>query len=336
MPFTVVAQPDPHPARGRALIAAHPEIRELFGREPRTALLGALLVALQLSLAAAVGLWGAPWWAILALAWGAGAILDHALFAVMHEAAHGLVFRRRTANDLLLVLANLPMLVPFGFHFAHWHLEHHRHQGDPDRDPDLPAPWERALFPEGTLGKWLWHLCFVLVQLGRGHGPSFSRPPAWSSPKLLGHVALSIAATLLVGALLGLPALAYLLASLLFVYTLHPLSGRFIQEHHLLPGMGEQETASYVGPLNLVSLNFGLHTEHHDFPAIPWSRLPAVRRLAPEGYDRRVEHRSWTVLWLRFLFDPRFSHHSRAIRKGSAHPPEEAAEDRGLSARSLI
>ena len=157
-----------------------------------------------------------------------------------------------------------------------------------------------------------------------------------SLQKFGSRLALAFAALLLAVFLAALPALAYLLASLLFVYTLHPLSGRFIQEHHLLPGMGEQETASYVGPLNLVSLNFGLHTEHHDFPAIPWSRLPAVRRLAPEGYDRRVEHRSWTVLWLRFLFDPRFSHHSRAIRKEIAHPSTDTAEDRGLSARPLI
>jgi len=24
--------------------------------------------------------------------------------------------------------------------------------------------------------------------------------------------------------------------------------------------------------------------EHHDFPTVPWARLPAVRRLAPEFY----------------------------------------------------
>eukprot|EP01047_Picozoa_sp_COSAG01_P059833 COSAG01_NODE_7245_length_3285_cov_2.517891_1_plen_168_part_00 len=32
------------------------------------------------------------------------------------------------------------------------------------------------------------------------------------------------------------------------------------------------------------------HVEHHDFPAIPWFRLPRVRQLAPEFYS---ELRSW-------------------------------------------
>jgi sphingolipid delta-4 desaturase len=151
---------------------------------------------------------------------------------------------------------------------------------------------------------------FVPIQLGRVHegGPSLLEP------RIVAHALLQLGFLVALVALLGPTALLYLGASLYFVYSLHPLSGRFIQEHHLLPGMGEQETASYVGPLNLVSLNFGLHTEHHDFPAVPWNRLPAIRRLAPEGYADRVEHRSWTALWLRFLLDPRISPASRAVR----------------------
>lgn len=314
VPFVIVAHPDPHAARGRRLAAAHPEIRALFGRNPWTAALGLSLVLLQLGLAAAVSYFCLPWWAVLALAWGIGAFIDHALFAVMHEAAHGLVFRRRAANNALLVAANVPMLAPFAFLFAHWHLEHHRHQGDPARDPDLPAPWELVVFPEGRIGKLLWHVCFVGVQLFRGHGPSFTPAPSLLSPKILAHIALQVGVVAAVWIALGPASLAYLSASLFFVYTLHPLSGRFIQEHHLLREMGTQETASYIGPLNLVSLNFGLHTEHHDFPAVPWNRLPMVRTIAAEGYANRVEHRSWTALWLRFLLDPSLSHASRAIR----------------------
>ncbi|KAJ1388102.1 hypothetical protein B484DRAFT_409710, partial [Ochromonadaceae sp. CCMP2298] len=34
----------------------------------------------------------------------------------------------------------------------------------------------------------------------------------------------------------------------------------------------------------LCSLNLSLHTEHHDFPQVPWSRLPLVTRAAPEYY----------------------------------------------------
>jgi sphingolipid delta-4 desaturase len=307
--FVVLRQPDPHPARGRRALLQHPELAALAGRNPKTALLTALLVALQLGLASAVGLLSVPWWGALLLAWTVGAFVAHALFAAMHEAAHGLVFRRRPANDAMIVLANLPLLAPFGFPFAWWHLEHHRRQGQQGRDPDLPAAWELRVFPQNLLGKLAWHVLFVPIQLFRIEGG-----PSLLTPRFLSHLLLQGAVTVCLGWWLGGGALLYLAASLYFVYSLHPLSGRFIQEHHLLPGMGEQETTSYVGPLNRLSLNFGLHTEHHDFPAVPWDRLPRVRELAPELYAGRIEHRSWTALWLRLLFDPRVSHASRGVR----------------------
>lgn len=310
MGLLIVRHPDPHPARGRRLVEAHPELTALYGRNPWTAAIAAGLIAAQLGVAAAISAWGAPWWGALALAWGVGAVVDHALFAVMHEAAHGMVFRRRWANDLLLVAANAPLGLPFGFWFQHWHLEHHRRQGDVDRDPDLPQAWELRWFRPTFFGKLAWHVCFLPIQALRVHAGG----PTLLDPKVAAHVALQLGGVAAAVWALGPAAALYLAASLYFVYSLHPLSGRFIQEHHLLPGMGEQETASYTGWANLVSLNFGLHTEHHDFPAIPWNRLPAVRAIAPEGYADRVEHRSWTALWLRFLFDPRLSPASRAVR----------------------
>lgn len=52
-----------------------------------------------------------------------------------------------------------------------------------------------------------------------------------------------------------------------------------------------------------MAFNIGYHNEHHDFPGIPWNRLPWLRQLAPEWYDTQTAYRSWTGLVVRFLFD---------------------------------
>jgi sphingolipid delta-4 desaturase len=94
----------------------------------------------------------------------------------------------------------------------------------------------------------------------------------------------------------------YLVTSTVFAIGLHPLGARWIQEHFaLVPG---QETYSYYGPLNKLSFNVGYHTEHHDLVTIPWSRLPHVRRIAPEFYEGLHAYRSWTALLARFVRDP--------------------------------
>ena len=116
----------------------------------------------------------------------------------------------------------------------------------------------------------------------------------------------------LVGYFFGVVGLVYLLGSFTFSVGLHPLGGRWVQEHYLVEG--EQETYSYYGPLNFLALNVGYHNEHHDFPAVPWSNLPKVRAIAPEYYDTLVYHTSWTKLWLRFIFDKKLSLYSRAER----------------------
>jgi sphingolipid delta-4 desaturase len=99
---------------------------------------------------------------------------------------------------------------------------------------------------------------------------------------------------------------------MLFSIGLHPLGSRWIQEHFTLdPG---QETGSYYGALNRLALNVGYHNEHHDFPSIPWNKLPAIRSIAPEFYNTLIPSASWTRLWLHFICDPRYSLYSRVLR----------------------
>jgi len=112
----------------------------------------------------------------------------------------------------------------------------------------------------------------------------------------------------------GVKAVAYLILSSFFAGSLHPCAGHFIAEHYLLDQQPKSannannlvpvpETFSYYGPLNMLTYNVGLHNEHHDFPAVPWSRLPALHEIAKEFYADLPHHKSWTwVLW-QFIWD---------------------------------
>ena len=96
--------------------------------------------------------------------------------------------------------------------------------------------------------------------------------------------------------------------------SLHPCAGHFIAEHYVFEKPTKTaknpanlvpvpETFSYYGPLNILTYNVGLHNEHHDFPAVPWTRLPVLHEAAREFYAELPHHRSWTwVIW-QFIWD---------------------------------
>jgi sphingolipid delta-4 desaturase len=130
----------------------------------------------------------------------------------------------------------------------------------------------------------------------------------WSIASLAASAAFDVGMFLFFGG----NAILYLGASMLFSIGLHPLGSRWIQEHFTLDP--EQETGSYYGAMNRLALNVGYHNEHHDFPSIPWNRLPAIRRMAPEFYDTLIPSACWSRLWLKFICDPRYSLYSRVLR----------------------
>src|ERR1700746_1380366 len=99
----------PHPGRARALIKAHPEIRQLIVRNPWTALLAVSIVLLQTALAYGMGMLGfGYWWLSLLIGVCIGAFANHANYVIIHDATHNLIFRRPGWNKMVAIVADLP------------------------------------------------------------------------------------------------------------------------------------------------------------------------------------------------------------------------------------
>lgn len=307
--FTEVEYGNPHSQRMREILAKHPEVRKFFRPVPRTAFYTLLIVALQLALG--YGLHHAAWWILLPVAYLVGAVANHALYVVIHECTHNLVFKSEAANRLLGIFANFPLMFPSAMPFVKYHRLHHTNQAEYDHDADLAAEWEARWIGNSTWRKLAAMSCFGLIQ-GLIRPSRLKGVPFWDK-----WIALNFAAQIAFGFLFyqaaGWQGLLYLTLSTLFCLGLHPLGGRWIQEHYILQG-GQQETYSYYGPLNKLCFNMGYHNEHHDFPKVPWVHLPALKKMAPEYYDPLISYRSWVwVLW-KYITDPAVTPYSRVVR----------------------
>ncbi|HKB70103.1 MAG TPA: fatty acid desaturase [Thermoanaerobaculia bacterium] len=307
--FLLSPDPPPHRERTMRILAAHPEVRRFIG--VNSASLAVVAAGAGLQFVLAYLLRSQSWWLVVATAMLVGAFASHALWVMIHECTHNLLFRNPRWNTLAGIFANLPHILPSAVSFQRYHLKHHAYQGVYELDADVPNRWEARLIGHSPLGKAVWMLLFPVFQITRPPRLREIRPvDRWIAMNFLVQIAFDAA----VWAWLGPRAFFYLLFSTFFGLGLHPLGARWIQEHYVFAP--PQETYSYYGPLNTVAFNVGYHNEHHDFPSVPWNRLPRIRETAPEAYEGLVFHRSWTGLLLRFLGDPAITLFSREVRVG--------------------
>jgi sphingolipid delta-4 desaturase len=207
------------------------------------------------------------------------------------------------------ILANLPLVFPSAISFQKYHLKHHSYQGVEELDADMPYRWEAALINNSMLGKAVWLLFYPLFQMIR---PMRLKEIDFMDKWTIINMVVQCTFMGFFIYFFGVKALVYLTCSFFFSVGLHPLGARWIQEHFLTHG--DQETKSYYGVLNSVNLNVGYHNEHHDFPSIPWNKLPKIKKIANSYYDTLGYHSSYTMLLIKFLVDPKLSVYSRMAR----------------------
>jgi len=311
--FITRTTPEPHKSRREEILQAHPEIKSLFGHEPRTKYLVAATVALQVAMAAWVRSWG--WMSFLTAAYIVGATANHSLFLAIHELSHGLGAKTPAGNKLISMVANMPICIAYCITFKPYHMEHHRYQGDHLFDTDIPSKLEAYLITESVFGGYIDHtlrkIVFMFFQIfGYALRPMFIKPDIVSIDRwLVLNWAICLAFDAAIVFTLGFNALLYLLVSTFLAGSIHPTAGHFIAEHYVFEG--KTETYSYYGPLNMLAYNVGYHNEHHDFPSIAWSKLPEVRKIAPTFYNDLPQCKSWPGAILKYLFDDSISPFSR-------------------------
>jgi sphingolipid 4-desaturase/C4-monooxygenase len=319
--FRFSQEPEPHKLRTKQILNEVPEVRTLIGKNPWTIipLLGIVTSMVILSWLVS----SSPWWVVFLVAYFVGAFANHALFVMIHECSHNLLFKGKVLNYLASITANLPHVLPSAVSFTRYHRMHHVHQGNHDLDADLPDFWEARVFGNNFFSKALWLLLFPLFQVRRTFRLKNIKPiDGWIVFNMVVQIAFDVA----IFYFFGIKGLMFLLISFFFSVGLHPLGARWIQEHYLV--LDEtQETYSYYGPLNSLAFNVGYHNEHHDFPSVPWNRLPKLRKKAPGFYDSLKSHQSWTKLFFRFLFDKNVTLHSRVLREEKAKEKSVRFED---------
>jgi fatty acid desaturase len=230
-----------------------------------------------------------------------------ALAVMMHEAAHGTLFRTRFANDVIAdILCARPVAVDVARYRKH-HLRHHAHTGT-DRDPDLAlasafpvsrASMARKLARDVSGISGLRRLVGLLAMdaellsynVGGDARPMPRRTVGFHLRALVRNgsgALLANAALFGVLALAGHPwlyaawAVAHLTTYGLFM-RIRSIAEHACMERTADPLRNTRTTqASLLARVTVAPLFVSHHLEHHLLPTVPYFRLPALGRLLEE------------------------------------------------------
>jgi fatty acid desaturase len=270
--------------------------------DARGAARAALHLALLMGSAALIA--GAPWVLVLPAMLVMG-VVQAALFAPLHETCHYTAFRSRRANAVVGWLAALPSLNNWHF-YQQFHMAHHKHTQDPERDPELspppPATLPAYLARMAGLAYWPARLR-VWAAAWRGDLSAYGFIHPATAPRVIRSVrassALTVALALAAGVAFGWQAvLLYWVGPQLLG---QPLLRLYLLAEHTgctedANGLTNTRTMLTSAPVRLLMWNMPYHAEHHLYPFIPFHRLAEAHqvlrgRLAHVGTGYAAWHR---------------------------------------------
>lgn len=312
---------EPHCSRRDIILAAHKEVKSLYGYDWREKYFALVIWSIQLTAAYYCGKPTCPWWVFICAAWIVGGTCVHSTTLAIHEMSHNLFFQKSSHNNYYSYFINLPMVIAYAANFKKYHLEHHKKQGHDVADTDIPTEWEGKFFTT-PFRKAMWVTFQSFFYALRPLLLNPKAPTKWDALNWTVQLIFDFTIYYYWGA----GSIGYLLLSVLLGLGPHPCAGHFIAEHYTCIWTGEysperhesaftpikdkgdqlqvDETFTYRGPLNLISYNVGYHAAHHDFPFVPGSRLPELEKMAPDYYKHVPECKSWPGTIWRYIFSP--------------------------------
>lgn len=221
------------------------------------------------------------------------------LFTLEHEATHKTPFKTLWINEWVGRITGLMILQPFEW-FRYFHLAHHRHTNDPNKDPELLAgakPETRTAYICHVSGlPFWWAMARIVINnaLGKNSGdyiPERARIRVRSEARIM-------------LAIYAVAALSLIFSPLLFwVWMLPCLLGQPFLRLYLLAEHGRcafvanmlenTRTTLTNRIVRFLAWNMPYHIEHHSLPQVPFHQLPELHRhmrgyhgVLTDGYHR--------------------------------------------------
>jgi fatty acid desaturase len=233
-------------------------------------------------------------WPLVLLAIGFGVVMN-SVYAIIHEADHGMLFEDRRLNDAGGVLMSLFFPAPFHL-LRQGHLGHHLRNRSDDEAFDLyfdgEHPVWKGLQLYGTLTGLYWLVAvlsnvvvLVFPFVMRREHFTFDRPsmafmdalnPRYTRIiQLEALAAIALHAGLVWG--LAIPPLTYaaMYAGFGCSWSAMQYVHHFGTTRHVLEGA---RNLWIWGPIDALWLNHNWHLTHHKHPTVPWIHLPRIGR----------------------------------------------------------
>jgi fatty acid desaturase len=238
--------------------------------------------------------------------------VQHWIATFVHEAAHLNLFTNRKMNDFFGHFLCAAPLISYLKDYRYFHMEHHRHAGDFEKDPELKFYRSMDVKPSyssaGEVAKvflndftgvtYLRGLGYVLKFFGEKRNAGIIEKPT--------HIENLCVLFWFVGAPILMWKIGLLVPFLIFwalpVVTLTPVLirwhsfGEHIREQDVCPTENTlTHRFSLIPELFLYPINSSFHLEHHLYPQMPWHELKNFYNWANQNPVYREKSSKLTV-----------------------------------------